>query len=63
MVTKTVTIKERVPAALLRPCPGKWRKAGGPATTEDFIVRGDVNGAGLDTCAAQVAKIAAWDKG
>ncbi|MER9003350.1 hypothetical protein NKI15_06935 [Mesorhizobium sp. M0862] len=62
-MVKTVTVREKVPAALIQPCPKKWHKAGGPAITEDFVVRGDVNAAGLDTCSAQVDGVRQWNAG
>jgi hypothetical protein len=54
-------IKEKVPAALLRPCPKPW--AGAIRTTGDFVTRGDRNEASLRACAAQVDGIRAWDRG
>jgi hypothetical protein len=62
VVTKTVTLERHIPAALIRPCAPKWSKPGGPATTGDFVERGDVNEMRLTACAAQVRKIIAWDK-
>lgn len=55
-------IIRRVPPALIRPCDAPWRKEGGPATVQDFVVRGDTNEAALTACAAKVSKIAEWDK-
>ncbi|RWE59842.1 MAG: hypothetical protein EOS24_15635 [Mesorhizobium sp.] len=63
IVVKTVFVKEKVPANLIQPCPKKWRKAGGPAKTEDFVVRGDVNEAGLDTCSDQIDGVREWNAG
>lgn len=62
MVTKYKTIRTEIPAALKRPCPKPWRKAGGPETVADFIDRGDVNAAGLAVCSAQMDKIIQLDK-
>lgn len=61
VVTKSV--KARIPVAMLRPCEAAWRKAGGPATVQDFVSRGDHNEAALNACAAKVRKIAQWDAG
>jgi hypothetical protein len=63
VVTKYTTIERRIPATLKRPCPGIWRKEGGPAVVADLIDRGDVNEAGLLVCSARMNKIIAWDKG
>ncbi|MES0108415.1 hypothetical protein [Mesorhizobium sp. M0013] len=62
-MVKTVTVREKVPAYLIQPCPKRWHKKGGPEKTEDWIVRGDVNGAGLDTCAGQVDGVREWNAG
>jgi hypothetical protein len=62
VVTKTVTLERHIPASLKRPCDPKWAKPGGPATTGDFVERGDVNELRLTACAAQVRKIIAWDR-
>lgn len=61
IVVQSQVLKERVPDALLRPCPKPWSKAGGPRTTEDFVNRGDVNQAALASCAAQVDGIRKWN--
>ncbi|ESZ63778.1 hypothetical protein NL532_00200 [Mesorhizobium sp. C120A] len=62
VVVKTVTVREKVPAYLIQPCPKKWQKAG-PWITEDFAVRGDVNEAGLDKCSGQVDGVREWNAG
>ena len=62
VIVQTEILKPRLPAALAKPCDPVWRKAGGPATTEDFVVRGDHNETGLVRCSAKVDKIIAWDK-
>lgn len=61
VVVKPSVTQAKVPAALLRPCPKRWRKAGGPATVQDFVQRGDTNEAALGVCSAQVDAIRKWD--
>ncbi|RWF64947.1 MAG: hypothetical protein EOS47_12680 [Mesorhizobium sp.] len=61
VVIKYVTVKEKVPADLIAPVPPAWRKAGGPAKTEDFVVRGDVNESALKVCTAQVDGTRKWN--
>ncbi|TIP46127.1 MAG: hypothetical protein E5X77_17560 [Mesorhizobium sp.] len=61
MVVKYVTVKEKVPAELIAPVPPAWRKAGGPAKTEDFVARGDVNESALKVCTAQVDGTRKWN--
>ena len=61
VVVKTETVRERVPAALIRPCPAKQRKP--LVTTGDLVNRLVYTEGALDTCAAQVAGIARWDRG
>ena len=53
-------VKEKVPAALIKPCPPPYRKP--IETTGGFIERGDQNEAALATCSAQVDGIRAWDQ-
>ena len=60
VVVKTVVVKERIPAALIKPCPPPYRKP--IETTGGFIERGDQNEAALATCSAQVDGIRAWDQ-
>lgn len=59
VVSKPEVIRERVPAALLRPCPGKSRKP--IVTTGDIVNRLTYTEGALATCAAQVAKIRKWN--
>lgn len=59
VVVKTVVVKEKVPAALIKPCPPAYRK---PITMTGDCRRGDHNAAALATCSAQVDGIRAWDK-
>ncbi|MBZ9820173.1 hypothetical protein [Mesorhizobium sp. CA4] len=61
MIVKYVTVKEKVPADLIAPVPPAWRKAGGPAKTEDWITRGDVNESALKVCTAQVGSVREWN--
>lgn len=49
----------RVPPALILPCPPKSR--GSLAKTRDVVNRLTYTEAALDTCAAQVRGVAAWD--
>lgn len=64
VVVKSRTIKLEIPAALLAPtCPKVWVKDGGPATTGDFVKRGDVNEAGVKCREAKLAGIRKWQKG
>lgn len=59
-MVKPEVIKERVPAALVRACPGKQR---GPlATTGAIVGRLTYTEAALDTCAAQVDGIRKWNE-
>ena len=60
VITKTVVVKEKVPAALIKPCPPAYRKP--ITTTGGFVEQGDHNAAALATCSAQVDGIRAWDK-
>jgi len=60
---RTEVVRENVPDALVRPCPPRWRKAGGPVATGDFVERGDHNEAALAACAAQVDSIRKWNDG
>ncbi|MEI9402290.1 hypothetical protein O7A05_08950 [Mesorhizobium sp. Cs1330R2N1] len=50
-----------MPADLIAPVPPAWRKAGGPAKTEDFVARGDVNESALKVCTAQVDGTRKWN--
>lgn len=60
VITKTVVVKERVPAALLKPCPAPYHKP--IERTGHFIERGDHNEDALATCSAQVDGIRVWDQ-
>ncbi len=63
MVVQTEIIKEKIPEALLAPCPKRWNRKGGPQTTEDFVVRGDINEDGLRRCTSQLEGIRQWNSG
>ena len=59
VVVKPQVIRQKVPAALLRPCPRKQR---GPIeTTGDVIDRLTWTESALATCAAQVDGIRKWN--
>lgn len=62
VVVKTVTVREKIPAYLVQPCPNIWSKAGG-WITEDLAVRGDVNEAGLVACSGQIDGVREWNAG
>lgn len=55
-----VVIRERVPAALLRPCPPKSRML--LATTGDLVNRLTYTEGALATCSAQVDGIRRWNE-
>lgn len=59
VIVKTEVVKDRVPGALLKPCPKEYSKE--IQVTGDFVARGDTNAAGLKTCSAQVDSIRKWD--
>lgn len=63
VVVRTEVIQKKIPPALLAPCPPAWSKAGGPATTGDFVERGDVNEAGIKCRDAALAGIRKWNHG
>lgn len=54
-------VREQVPAALTRPCPKKQR--GKLGTTADLVNRLTYTEGALDTCAAQIDGIRAWNEG
>jgi hypothetical protein len=60
LVQHSVT-KERVPAALVKPCPKKQRKP--LVTTNDIVNRLIYTEGALATCSAQVDGIRQWDSG
>lgn len=51
--------KERVPAALVKPCPKKQRKT--LVTTGDIVNRLIYTEGALATCSAQVDGVRTWD--
>lgn len=59
VVTKTEVIREKVPDAYLRKCPGPSRKP--IVTTGDIIDRLTQTESALATCSAQVNKIRKWN--
>lgn len=61
VVTKTEVIREKVPDAYLRKCPGPSRKP--IVTTGDIIDRLTQTESALATCSAQVNKIRKWNGG
>jgi hypothetical protein len=61
VVVRTEIVRPKLPAALLAPCPPGWSKAGGPATTGDFVERGDVDEAGLACREVRLAGIRKWN--
>ncbi|RUM97932.1 hypothetical protein EET67_09970 [Pseudaminobacter arsenicus] len=61
-MVQTEIVREKVPDALIQPCLKQWRKKGGPATTEDFVKRGDANEDALRRCAAQIDGIREWSE-
>ena len=61
MVTVPQVIRLTVPAALTRPCPPKRR--GKLITTADIVNRLTYTEGALDTCAAQVDGVGAWNEG
>lgn len=58
-MSKPTVIREKVPSAYLRPCPGKSRKP--IVTTGDIVDRLTYTEGALATCSAQVAKIKRWN--
>lgn len=53
--------KERVPAALIKPCPKKQRKP--LRATGDIVNRLIYTEGALDSCSAQVDGVRRWDAG
>lgn len=62
VVTEQKIVKRRIPQSYFASCGQRWSKPGGPATTQDFVDRGDIAEAGWACRDAQLNKIKNWDK-
>ena len=61
VVAAPSVIREKIPASLLRPCPGKSRKQ--LVTTGDIVDRLTQTESALATCSAQVDGVRRWNTG
>ena len=61
VVVQREFVKAKVPDAYLTSCGSRWRREGGPATTQDFVTRGDVAESGWACRDAQIARIRQWN--
>lgn len=61
VVSAPEVVREKVPAALVRPCPPKQR--GSLKANADIVNRLTYTEGALATCAAQVDGVRAWNEG